>query len=454
MEWLLWLLGLGGSLLSTAEQARQTDEANRRTDEQIEEAMRIARERAEQGLGLYDEGSAQSLAALQAANAELTNRADRLPGQYESSRLDFLRNLGQRNAEVQRDWAGNLQNFLGALGSENEELVGGYRDRYRRAEEELKGYGEQQKEDIDRRFAEERGMVEQNLLDRGLLSSTQAGKDLLGVTERQSAEQRRLAEDLTRNRLNFLSALSGEELGARERLGAQRSGYQWGGMQSAYNAQNAADAAAAAYDAAMRGDVNTANQLALQHGYAADTNLANWYGTNASNRSNLYMGGMGDVLNTLMSINYVPPPPNQLPYQLGGIVVDPAKAPGFDWRSLLGPGIGAGGSIAAGALTGGAGWVFPGFGGGGTLISDPNSKRDVRSVDEDEVLEAVQKVPIRKWRYRDDTFDTAEHVGPMADEFNAAFGLGDGKHIPIVDAIGVLWAAIQALTKKLEPATK
>ena len=73
------------------------------------------------------------------------------------------------------------------------------------------------------------------------------------------------------------------------------------------------------------------------------------------------------------------------------------------------------------------------------------------SIDDQEILEGVRKVPIRAWRYRG---DGNRHVGPMADAFNSAFGLGSKTHIPVVDAIGVLWAAIQALSDKLDAVAK
>jgi septal ring factor EnvC (AmiA/AmiB activator) len=44
------------------------------------------------------------------------------------------------------------------------------------------------------------------------------------------------------------------------------------------------------------------------------------------------------------------------------------------------------------------------------------------------------------------------HVGPMAQDFQAAFGLNgsDDKHISVVDESGVALAAIQGLNQKLE----
>ena len=49
-----------------------------------------------------------------------------------------------------------------------------------------------------------------------------------------------------------------------------------------------------------------------------------------------------------------------------------------------------------------------------------------------------------------DNVTATPHMGPMAQDFHAAFGLGtDDKHIATVDADGVALAAIQGLNQKL-----
>jgi hypothetical protein len=62
-------------------------------------------------------------------------------------------------------------------------------------------------------------------------------------------------------------------------------------------------------------------------------------------------------------------------------------------------------------------------------------------------------VPIQTWNLK--TQDPAiRHVGPMAQDFYAAFGVGeDDKHINTVDADGVALAAIQGLCRLLQERT-
>jgi len=81
--------------------------------------------------------------------------------------------------------------------------------------------------------------------------------------------------------------------------------------------------------------------------------------------------------------------------------------------------------------------------------SDRNLKENFTPVSPREVLEKVSAMPISRWNFKGD--DATPHVGPMAQDFHAAFGLGtDDKHIATVDADGVALAAIQGLNQKVE----
>ncbi len=80
-----------------------------------------------------------------------------------------------------------------------------------------------------------------------------------------------------------------------------------------------------------------------------------------------------------------------------------------------------------------------------TAGSDVHSKTDIVPVDPHAVLKKVAAMPISTWRFKTDEKET-RHVGPMAQDFRAAFALGhDDRHIASVDADGVAFAAIQAL---------
>ncbi len=87
----------------------------------------------------------------------------------------------------------------------------------------------------------------------------------------------------------------------------------------------------------------------------------------------------------------------------------------------------------------------------GTLVSssDRNLKQSFAPVDCQSVLAKVAQLPVQTWAYKQDP--GTKHLGPMAQDFYAAFGTGaDDKHIAVVDEGGVALAAIQGLNQKLE----
>ena len=89
-------------------------------------------------------------------------------------------------------------------------------------------------------------------------------------------------------------------------------------------------------------------------------------------------------------------------------------------------------------------------GGSWTTVSDRNAKENIEPVDGRAVLERLASVPISTWNYKAQD-DSVRHMGPMAQDFHAAFGLGLGdKSIDTVDPDGVALAAIQALNDKVD----
>jgi hypothetical protein len=95
------------------------------------------------------------------------------------------------------------------------------------------------------------------------------------------------------------------------------------------------------------------------------------------------------------------------------------------------------------ALTSGV-TLAPGGSGWG-VISDVNMKENFRELDDSELLAKIARMPIREWNYK--TQDaTIRHMGPTAQDFHAAFGLGEDQlRINTVDADGVALAAVRAL---------
>ncbi len=84
------------------------------------------------------------------------------------------------------------------------------------------------------------------------------------------------------------------------------------------------------------------------------------------------------------------------------------------------------------------------------IVSDRNVKANIEPIDQREILARVAQMPIRKWNYKTDD-PSVRHIGPMAQDFHDAFGLGDtDKGIYTVDGNGVALASIQALYQIVE----
>lgn len=102
------------------------------------------------------------------------------------------------------------------------------------------------------------------------------------------------------------------------------------------------------------------------------------------------------------------------------------------------------------SVTGGTGGTATlSNGGTWTNASSRSYKTDFGVIDPHAILDRLVALPITTWTYRGSEEGT--HLGPMAEDFKAAFDLaGDGKSIATVDADGVALAAIQGLNQKLE----
>jgi hypothetical protein len=84
-----------------------------------------------------------------------------------------------------------------------------------------------------------------------------------------------------------------------------------------------------------------------------------------------------------------------------------------------------------------------------TELSDRNAKTNIKQVDSQMVLDRLLDLPIATWQRRGQ--DGITHLGPMAQDFRALFGLGvDDTSIATVDMAGVTMAAVQALNAKVE----
>jgi hypothetical protein len=115
----------------------------------------------------------------------------------------------------------------------------------------------------------------------------------------------------------------------------------------------------------------------------------------------------------------------------GGVWLGTTSAPSFPAGSFIATGTGA-------YLSAGGTW---------TNASDRNLKEDFVLVDGANLLARPNAAPISTWKYKTED-RSVRHLGPMAQDFYSAFGVGaDDKRITTVDEGGVALAAIQALCR-------
>jgi len=85
-----------------------------------------------------------------------------------------------------------------------------------------------------------------------------------------------------------------------------------------------------------------------------------------------------------------------------------------------------------------------------SIASDRALKEDFQDIDKQAVLANVQQLEIQNWKLKDEE-GNIRHIGPVAQDFHVAFGLGSDEHfIHTGDAVGVSLVAIQALAERNE----
>ncbi len=77
-------------------------------------------------------------------------------------------------------------------------------------------------------------------------------------------------------------------------------------------------------------------------------------------------------------------------------------------------------------------------------LSDRHMKTGIVPIDGARILDKVAALPVSEWSYTSER--GVRHIGPMAQDFYAAFGVGeDDRHITTIDEDGVALAAVKAL---------
>lgn len=151
-----------------------------------------------------------------------------LPGQFGMANQGILGQFGQQAGGITGQFQTGAEGLRGQFGTGAQGLrsqfgagaagiTGGYGNRLGTALGMLQGAGRQASEDISTRFRESLGNQQQALRQRGF-GGTMAANIAQGSATQESAEQRRLQEQLRQQSVGMFTDLSGQGLAARERL--------------------------------------------------------------------------------------------------------------------------------------------------------------------------------------------------------------------------------------------
>jgi len=86
------------------------------------------------------------------------------------------------------------------------------------------------------------------------------------------------------------------------------------------------------------------------------------------------------------------------------------------------------------------------------MKSSKDAKTAKRKYNPVSARKVIENLPIERWKYKPGMpYEDAEvdHVGPYAEDWHKATGLGDGKTINVVDAVGINMAAVKSLAKDM-----
>jgi len=97
-----------------------------------------------------------------------------------------------------------------------------------------------------------------------------------------------------------------------------------------------------------------------------------------------------------------------------------------------------------------SGVYLNGGSGAWNTLSDKNSKENFKEINNQEILNKLIAMPIESWNYKSQN-NNIRHIGPYAQDFNQAYGLGDGKlSINTIDSDGIAFVSLQALAERNE----
>ena len=287
--------------------------------------------------------------------------------------------------------------------------------------EDLRRQEERGFEEISRAGIREAGERGLNLTDTPISSELARERRFLG--EDLGKIRLRLGEDISRNRRilseeaiskaeELETMLRGAESGTILNLSERMTGMEEGSRQFQQTQSQAGEFAKRDFAQALR----SFQEQLRQQSFVNRLNLANLPGQ--------FGLGLGTERANLFK---------------------PHVLPGMNVPSTFGSTLsGAGSALSGATLLASAG-----------IFSTRLVKEDISEVDYHAILEEVLATPVYHWKYKPELNDDRRHIGPMTEESPKEMVSEDGKMLISIDYLGVLFAAVKALTlrvKELEQA--
>lgn len=192
------------------------------------------------------------------------------------------------------------------------------------------------------------------------------------------------------------------------------------------------------YGAQTREVNDTISRLAMDADVAAGQEQSRLFGMDAAARQGSIaelVAAIGGGYNPMTNL----PSGQGQPVNYSGLVSQNYQAELANWQAQQQARMGAAGAI--GSL-------------GAALIKSSEDFKDILGdVDGLKAATAIKAMPVRAWQYRPEHApegDAAQHIGPMAEHFREATGLGDGRTIAMVDYLGLLHAALQSALWRID----
>ncbi|RQU90493.1 tail fiber domain-containing protein [Burkholderia cenocepacia] len=280
-------------------------------------------------------------------------------------------------------------------------------------------------------------------------------KNVMDTTNQQIQQQGAIANQQTNASATGAGAFGGARQGVQNALNSKytqqnianadanimNTGYQQAVAQANANAQGGMSAALANQNAGLQGNAQRL-QAAGQLGALGQTQQGI---------------GMGNAQNMIQAGTVQQQQQQTLDSYLAGLYGQQQGAGERQLQNLMAGTYGGnpGSTQTSPVQSNGLGSTLGMLGGLGSLVmgfmSDKNAKEDIQEVDPQTAVEKFKSLPVSTWKYKSGIgLGDAQHIGPMAQDFGAAFtGDPNARTINAVDAFGAQAAAIKGLAQQV-----